>query len=282
MPNLKIAIVGDCHGLWSKADIAILSIVRPDFVLFVGDISEGKIKTIKEINRLDIPAYVILGNHDRGSDKTGETLLKQIRVLQEKFCGWKLNIFENKINIIGGRPCSSGGGYFLSKEVLGVYGPLSEEESARKIINCAIEARDDLPLIIISHTGPTGLGSEPNSICGRDWKVPPVDWGDRDLNIALTEIKKNRKVDLVVFGHMHNILNRNQGKRKMLKIDNEGTFFLNAAIVPRYKKDNAGRTLINFSWVEFCNNELNYIAQRWYSISGELESEELLFDLSNQ
>ena len=99
MPNLKIAIVGDCHGLWSKADIAILSMVRPDFVLFVGDISEGKIKTIKEINRLDIPAYVILGNHDRGSDKTGETLLKQIRVLQEKFCGWKLNIFKNKINI---------------------------------------------------------------------------------------------------------------------------------------------------------------------------------------
>ena len=80
---------------------------------------------------------------------------------------------------------------------------------------------------------------------------------------------------------MHNILNRNQGKRKMLKIDNEGTFFLNAAIVPRYKKDNAGRTLINFSWVEFCDNELNYISQRWYSISGKLESEEMLFNLSN-
>ena len=78
---------------------------------------------------------------------------------------------------------------------------------------------------------------------------------------------------------MHNILNRNQGNRKMLKIDNGGTFFLNAAIVPRYKKDNAGRTLINFSWVEFCDNELTYIAQRWYSISGELESEEMLFNL---
>ncbi len=277
MPNLKIAIVGDCHGLWSQADIDILSILRPDFVLFVGDISEGKIKKIKEINLLDVPSYVILGNHDRGSDKTGETLQKQIRVLQEKFCGWKLKIFENKINIVGGRPCSSGGGYFLSKEVLGVYGPLTEDESARKIINCSTQARDDLPLIIIAHTGPTGLGSEPNSICGRDWKIPPLDWGDRDLNIALKEIKKKRKVDLVVFGHMHNTLYRNQGKRKMLKIDNGGTFYLNTAIVPRYKNNDEGKTLVNFSWVEFIDNELSYISQRWYSISGELEREKILF-----
>ena len=78
---------------------------------------------------------------------------------------------------------------------------------------------------------------------------------------------------------MHNILNRNQGNRKMLKIDKGGTFFLNAAIVPRYKKDNAGRTLINFSWVEFSDNELTYISQRWYSISGKLEREEMLFNL---
>ena len=279
MPNLKIAIVGDCHGLWSDADIQILSVVKPDFVLFVGDISEGRIKIIKEINRLDIPSYVILGNHDRGSDKNGETLLKQIKVLQEKFCGWKLKIFKNKINIVGGRPCSSGGGYFLSKEVLGIYGPLTEEQSARKIINCAIEACDDLPLIILAHAGPTGLGSESNSICGRDWKIPPLDWGDRDLNIALKEIKKNRKVDLVVFGHMHNTLNRNQGTRKMLKIDNEGTFYLNAAIVPRYKKDTKGNTLINFSWVEFSDNKLIYIAQRWYSLYGQLVKEEILFNL---
>ena len=279
MPNLKIAIVGDCHGLWSDADIQILSVVKPDFVLFVGDISEGRIKIIKEINRLDIPSYVILGNHDRGSDKTGETLLKQIKVLQEKFCGWKLKIFKNKINIVGGRPCSSGGGYFLAKEVLGIYGPLTEEQSARKIINCAIEACDDLPLIILAHAGPTGLGSESNSICGRDWKIPPLDWGDRDLNIALKEIKKNRKVDLVVFGHMHNTLNRNQGTRKMLKIDNEGTFYLNAAIVPRYKKDTKGNTLVNFSWVEFSDNKLIYIGQRWYSIYGQLVKEEKLFNL---
>ena len=279
MPNLKIAIVGDCHGLWSEADIEILSIVKPDFVLFVGDISEGKIKIIKKINCLDIQSYVLLGNHDRGSDKTGETLQKQIRVLQDKFCGWQLKVFENKINIVGARPCSSGGGYFLSKEVLGVYGPLTEQESARKIINCSIQAREDLPLIIIAHSGPTGLGSEPNSICGRDWKVPPLDWGDRDLNIALTEIKKNRFINLVVFGHMHNILNRNQGSRKMLEIDNGGTFYLNAAIVPRYEKNEEGKMLINFSWVEFTDNNLSYISYRWYSIAGKIEKEEILFSL---
>ena len=54
-------------------------------VLFVGDISEGNIKIVKKINLLSIPTYVILGNHDRGKDKSGETLLKQIRLLKDKY-----------------------------------------------------------------------------------------------------------------------------------------------------------------------------------------------------
>ena len=63
----------------------------------------------------------------------------------------------------------------------------------------------------------------------------------------------------------------------MFKVDNLGTFYLNAAVVPRYKKDEEGKTLVNFSWVEFCDNKLTYIAQRWYSISGKMENEEILF-----
>ena len=52
LTNLKIAIVGDCHGQWSDADIRILSLIKPDVVLFVGDISDGSIKIIKKINLL--------------------------------------------------------------------------------------------------------------------------------------------------------------------------------------------------------------------------------------
>ncbi len=249
--------------------------------MFVGDISEGNIKVIKKINLLSIPSYVILGNHDRGKDKSGWTLLKQIKLLEDKYCAWDLKIFKNDINIIGGRPCSSGGGYYLSKEVLAVYGPIPEDESVKKIINSAKNARKDLPLLMISHTGPSGLGSEPNSICGKDWKKPSSDWGDRDLSTAISNIQKERFVDLVVFGHMHNQLNRNLGFREMFITDKKGTSYLNAAIVPRYDRDVNGRIAINFSWVEFRNKKLSHVSQRWYSSSGTLEKENILYEIKN-
>tara|TARA_B100000963_G_scaffold152832_1_gene133126 strand:+ start:277 stop:1023 length:747 start_codon:yes stop_codon:yes gene_type:complete len=245
--------------------------------LFVGDISDGDIKILKKINKLKIPSYVILGNHDRGNDKSGEKLLKQIRILGEKFCGWKLKVFNNQVNILGARPCSSGGGYYLSKEMKGVYGPLTEEESAKKIIKCSNDSIADLPLIVLAHSGPSGLGSEPNSICGKDWKAPSLDWGDRDLSLAISVIQKKRMLDLVIFGHTHNQLKRNLGLRKMFLIDKRGTAYLNCAVVPRYLKNEKGRVLITFSWIEFENSKLSNISQRWYDELGELISEDKLY-----
>ena len=37
----------------------------------------------------------------------------------------------------------------------------------------------------------------------------------------------------------------------MFKIDNKGTIYFNTAVVPRYKTDEDGKLLINFSWIEF-------------------------------
>ena len=279
LSKLKIAIVGDCHGQWSLMDIKVLYMAKPDLVLFVGDISDGNIKTIKLVNSIEIPTFVFLGNHDRGKDHSGETLLKQIRILKEKFCGWDLKIFDNKINIIGGRPCSSGGGYFLSKEILNIYGPVTEFDSADRIIKSSKEADEGLPLIMLAHAGPVGLGSEANSICGKDWKSPACDWGDRDLAIALNEIQKERFVDLVVFGHMHHKLKRNLGFREMFKLDKRGTAYLNAAIVPRYKKKELDDKLFTtFSWVEFNDQKLTRVSQRWYTDEGHLHEEKKLFD----
>jgi len=224
---------------------------------------------------------VILGNHDRGKDSTGETLLKQIRVLQEKYLAWDSKIFNNQLNILSARPCSSGGGYYLSNEVKAVYGPISEQESVDKILKCSDEIVNDLPIILMSHAGPSGLGSEPTSICGKDWKEPSCDWGDRDLAVAISEIQKKRKIDLVIFGHMHNRLKRNQGLRKMFKMDNKGTFYLNSAIVPRYKNNLKGELLVNFTWVEFTFNKLSHISHRWYSVLGEICEEEILFKNGN-
>ena len=45
------------------------------------------------------------------------------------------------------------------------------------------------------------------------------------------KIQKRRKVDLVIFGHMHNRLKRNLGLREMFKIDSKGTIYFNTAVV---------------------------------------------------
>ncbi len=247
-------------------------------MLFVGDISEGSIKILKKINSINIPTYVNLGNHDRGKDKSGDLLQKQIKVLKEKFCGWKLKVFNDQLNIVGARPCSSGGNFYMSKEMRGVYGPLTEEDSVRKIFNCLKDARKDIPMLILAHSGPLGLGSEPNSICGKDWKSPSLDWGDRDLSLAISKIQKERSVDLVIFGHTHNKLNRNLGERKMFLFDKNNTAYLNCAIVPRYKMIKNDEVLVNFSWIEFQNKKLKFISQRWYSEYGVLRSENILFE----
>ena len=42
-----------------------------------------------------------------------------------------------------------------------------------------------------------------------------------------------------------------------------------------------GELLVNFSWVEFVNNEISHISHRWYSELGKICEEEILFSNSN-
>ena len=63
----------------------------------------------------------------------------------------------------------------------------------------------------------------------------------------------------------------------VLEIDKKGTFYLNSAIVPRYKTNTKGELFVNFSWVEFEENKLKHISHRWYSEMGEIFEEEILF-----
>ena len=51
--------------------------------------------------------------------------------------------------------------------------------------------------------------------------------------------------------------------------------------MPRYKNNVEGELLVNFSWVEFVDNEISHISSRWYSKSGEICEEEILFSNSN-
>ena len=95
--------------------------------------------------------------------------------------------------------------------------------------------------------------------------------------LAINKIQKERFIDIVVFGHMHNVLKRNLGLREMLIFDKKGTAYLNTAIVPRYKKNSLGKLIVNFSWVEFQDRTLSFVSQRWYTEMGEIEMENVLF-----
>ena len=65
--------------------------LNPDGVLFVGDLSDGDLRIARAISKISIPTSVILGNHDRGQDRSGDILRAQLDLLGEKDCSWNLS-----------------------------------------------------------------------------------------------------------------------------------------------------------------------------------------------
>ncbi len=250
--------------------------------MFVGDLSEGEFTITKAICEIPIPTAVILGNHDRGNDDSGSLLRSQLRILGDIHCGWRQRNWDSPpIAVIGARPCSSGGGFYLSKSVKAVFGPITMQESAKRITKAARNVPEDWPLVILAHSGPSGLGSDKYSPCGRDWKAPEIDWGDLDLAEAIKEIRKTRLPDLVVFGHMHHELSRGKGIRNTFFKDSFGTVFLNAACVPRRGFDSNGRIISHYTWVEFVDSKLSLAAHRWFYPDASIAFQETLF-ISNK
>ena len=204
-------------------------------------------------------------------------LRQQLALVREVDCGWGRVVLDPlPLSIVGGRPCSAGGGYHLSKAVQAVYGPVSLEESADRIVAAAADVPEDQPLVVMAHCGPSGLGSDASSPCGRDWKTPAVDWGDPDLALALDRIARTRVPDLVIFGHMHHQLKRGSGLRTSLIRDRRGIVYLNAACVPRSGMNEQGDVLLHLSWAEFNGRRLSHLSHRWYRPDGALVHQERL------
>ncbi|MFM7550850.1 MAG: TIGR04168 family protein [Cyanobacteriota bacterium] len=282
MPVLSLAVVGDPHGAWDASDHALLERLAPDALLVVGDLSDGRPRVPALLRKLDLPVACILGNHDTGRDASGHTLRRQIEALGPLHCGWGLRqLLPPGLAVVGGRPGTAGGGFHLSPAMLAAYGPLSLQESADRITQAALAADPDLPLVLLAHCGPSGLGSQAADPCGRDWTKTACDWGDQDLALAIRQIRGRRAVPLVVFGHMHHGLKRGSGLRRTACSDRDGTVYLNAACVPRHGHDGAGRELRHFSWVELEGDgpeggRVRRASHRWYGLGGELLYEELL------
>ncbi len=279
---MRIAIAGDLHGQWDSLDVGLLRRLAPDVVLVVGDLSDGQERIAASLASLDHPLACILGNHDTGKDPSGRRLQRQIDLLGERHCGWALrNLDPPGLAVVGGRPGSAGGGYHLSRPVQALWGPVEPAESVRRIVAAALAADPALPLVMLAHCGPSGLGSEAHDPCGRDWKPPACDWGDQDLAQAIESIRPHRPLPLVVFGHMHHALRRGRGERRSFLIDRRGTAYLNAACVPRHGTDALGRPLRHLAWAELEQGELRLASHRWYHPDGRLLYEQMLFERSS-
>ena len=271
MAELRIAIAGDLHGQWDHTDEQLLERLAPDALLVVGDLSDGNGRIPVRLAALPLPLACILGNHDTGRDPSGQTLRRQLERLGERHCGWGLRELRPPgLAVVGARPASAGGGYHLNRGAEAVFGPVELEESVRRITAAALAADPALPLILLAHCGPSGLGSAGADPCGRDWKAPACDWGDQDLALAIDRIRRQRPLPLVVFGHMHHQLRRGQGERRSFCVDRAGTAYLNAASVPRHGQDPQGRALRHFSWVELRDGVVQEVSHRWYGSGGEL------------
>lgn len=276
---MRLAIAGDLHGQWDLSDHTLLELLAPDAVLVVGDLSDGQPRIPALLRQLELPLACILGNHDTAKDPSGRILQRQIDALGPLHCGWALRQFQG-VAIVGGRPGSAGGGFHLSRACTAVFGPITREQSAARIVAAATAADPALPLVLLAHSGPAGLGSQAADICGRDWKQPACDWGDQDLTLAIDGIRGQRSLPLVVFGHMHHRLKRGVGERRSFVIDRAGTAYLNAACVPRHLVDEAGVALRHFSWVELDASGLCSASHRWYALDGRLRYEETLYTRS--
>ena len=277
-PPLRIAVAGDLHDQWEERDNLLLERLAPDALLLVGDLSDGRARIPRLLTTLSVPLACVLGNHDAGRDPSGHRLRRQIDLLGDLHCGWGLRqLVPPGLAVVGARPGTAGGGFHLSPAVRAALGPVDLQESAARIERAALAADPALPLVVLAHCGPSGLGSEAHDPCGRDWKRPACDWGDQDLELAIERIRRHRPVPLVVFGHMHHSLRQKQGERRTLVRDRHGTLHLNAACVPRVGVDGHGRSLRHLSWITWGERGPQHLAHRWYGEGGELYYEETLW-----
>ncbi|XP_077238055.1 calcineurin-like metallo-phosphoesterase superfamily protein isoform X2 [Tasmannia lanceolata] len=245
----------------------------------------------------------ILGNHDcwnthQFSAKKKDRVQLQLECLGDQHVGYcRLDFPSLKLSVVGGRPFSCGGDSLFRQKLLSArYGVCDMEGSAKKIYEAALGTPEGYSIIFLAHNGPTGLGSERNDICGRDWVFGGGDHGDPDLAQAISELQMSTQfsIPLVVFGHMHKELAYRSGLRKMIVVGVDNTVYLNGAIVPRVthlvNKQGTGShdpigTSRAFTVIEILDGRLAKITESWVSIIGDettLKEEHLLYRNANE
>jgi uncharacterized protein (TIGR04168 family) len=293
--EIKIAIVGDVHNQWEAADAIALHHLAVDLVLFVGDFGDEDIEVVTKIAALDLPKAAIFGNHDAWYTATGwgrskrpydpaleDRVQQQIDLLGESYVGYgKLDLPQFDLTVVGSRPFSWGGPQWKYGDFYQArFGVDDFAASTQKIVANA-EGAGCNHLIIIGHNGPTGLGSEPESICGKDWGEPlGGDYGDPDLADAIADLQaRGKSIPLVTFGHMHHKLRHTKQRlREPIVVHPSGTVYLNAARCPRILST-IERTVRNFSLVTLWEGKVTQAGVVWMTEDHQVGFEEVYYSL---
>jgi len=294
--TLRIAIIGDVHDQWDEQDAVALKALQVDLALFVGDFGNEAVEVVRSIAALDIPKAVIFGNHDAWYtatpwgrrkcpyDRAQEDWVQtQIDLLGKTHVGYgTLDLPELGLTVVGGRPFSWGGSDWKNESFYrDRYGVHNFEESIARIQQ-AVDAASYSTLLFMGHCGPTGLGDQPESLCGRDWKPLGGDFGDPDLTAAIAYAQASGKsVPLVTFGHMHHSLrHRKDIQRDRLRLDPATqTVYLNAACVPRIVKTDE-TCVRNFSLVTLRHGQVQQASLVWIDQALCIAASEDLFSTS--
>ena len=276
--QISIAVVGDVHDQWDEQDHLALKHLGIDLVLFVGDFGNESIEVVSKIASLDIPKAVILGNHDSWYtaspwgrkkapyDRTKEDRVQQqLDLLGDAHVGYgRLDLPQFNLSVVGSRPFSWGGSEWKNSDFYrDRYNITSFAASTLRIVENAQNSPYD-NLICIGHNGPLGLGDQPEDTCGRDWNPLGGDHGDPDFAEAIEKILTlGKSIPLVTFGHMHHSLRHRKDRlRTIINTSDTGAIYLNAACVPRIKKQE-DKILHNFSIVTMEANVVSQISLIW-------------------
>ncbi len=254
-------MVGDIHLYFDERDVGALDGAGYDLVLFVGDLAgyraPGGVEVARHIAKLRTPALVIPGNHDgvTGAQLGSEVfetpnavrdalaigMAGRVDALREALgpvplVGYGVHRFEALgLTVLAARPHSMGGPRLAFRRYLAQRFAVGTMEASAARLRALFDAiAPEERVIVLAHSGPTGLGASREDIYGCDFRNEEGDHGDPDLEDALMHAcATGKRVLAVLAGHMHHRL-RGGGQRRWHALK-DGVTYVNAARVRRHK-----------------------------------------------
>lgn len=244
--------------------------------MFVGDLGDEDCDMVREVARLPVPKVVMLGNHDAwqscSNNAPSHNLRESLDALGDDHLAFGVRELPSVgISVVGARPFSWGGPNLRGLGVYRqIYGFHTMRQSAVRIVDAARKAQHR-DIVILAHNGPTGLGRSSRDIWGKDFGRPGGDWGDRDLEIALSRIADmGLRVRAVVAGHMHHQLVHPRGEQRTRFLRHGDTLFINPAVVPRVRADERGVQVSYFVELRLQAGECTGVEELWVDDRGEV------------